>query len=151
MTQKTTTKNAIPSRRIEFIGSYKDDSIVIGNYGDARFIAQGNFELSGLIFCSKNTVEINLDGEGMVAFRGVCKRLVVKNVRGNCTLDLTGMTTERVWCESIKDSAVITLGTTRIIELISLDDEAVVKYGGRPVLLNYSLRGNSRIEGWMEN
>jgi hypothetical protein len=151
MTQKTTTKNSIPSRRIEFIGSYKDDSIVIGNYGDARFIAQGNFELSGLIFCSKNTVEINLDGEGVVAFRGVCKRLVVKNVRGNCTLDLTGMTTERVWCESIKDSAVITLGTTRIIELISLDDAAVVKYGGRPVLLNYSLRGNSRIEGWMEN
>jgi hypothetical protein len=151
MTQKTTTKNSIPSRRIEFIGSYKDDSIVIGNYGDARFIAQGNFELSGLIFCSKNTVEINLDGEGVVAFRGVCKRLVVKNVRGNCTLDLTGMTTERVWCESIKDSAVISLGTTRIIELISLDDEAVVKYGGRPVLLNYSLRGNSRIEGWMEN
>jgi hypothetical protein len=151
MTQKTTTKYSIPSRRIEFIGSYKDDSIVIGNYGDARFIAQGNFELSGLIFCSKNTVEINLDGEGAVAFRGVCKRLIVRNVRGNCTLDLTGMTTERVWCESIKDSAVITLGTTRIIELISLDDEAVVKYGGRPVLLNYSLRGNSRIEGWMEN
>jgi hypothetical protein len=151
MTQKATIKNSIPSRRIEFIGTYKDDSIVIGNYGDARFIAQGNFELSGLIFCSKNTVEININGEGTVAFRGVCKRLVVKNVRGNCTLDLTGMTTERVWCESVKDSAVITLGTTRIIELISLDDEAVVKYAGRPVLLNYSLRGNSRIEGWMEN
>jgi hypothetical protein len=151
MTQKTTTKNPIPSRRIEFIGTYKDESIVIGNYGDARFIAQGNFELSGLIFCSKNTVEINLDGEGTVTFRGVCKRLIVRNVRGNCTLDLAGMTTERVWCESVKDSAVITLGTTRIIELISLDDEAVVKYAGRPVLLNYSLRGNSRIEGWMEN
>ena len=56
MTQKATIKNSIPSRRIEFIGTYKDDSIVIGNYGDARFIAQGNFELSGLIFCSKNTV-----------------------------------------------------------------------------------------------
>jgi hypothetical protein len=151
MTQKTTTRNNAPSRKIEFIGNYKDDSIVIGNYGDARFIAQGTFELSGLIFCSKNTVEINLDGDGTVAFRGVCKRLIVRNVRGNCTLDLTGMTTERVWCESIKDTAVISLGTTRIIELISLDDEAVVKYSNKPVLLNYSLRGNSRIEGWMEN
>lgn len=150
MTQKTTTKNAIPSRKIEFIGNHKDDSIVIGNYGDARFIARGTFDLSGLIFCSKNTVEINLEGEGTVTFRGVCKKLIVRNVRGNCSLDLTGMTTERVWCESIKESAVITLGTTRIIELISLDDDAVVKYGGKPVLLNYSLRGNSRIEGWME-
>jgi hypothetical protein len=151
MTQKITTKNSIPSRRIEFIGNYKDDSIVIGNYGDARFIAQGTFDLSGLIFCSKNTVEINVDGEGTVAFRGVCKRLIIRNVRGSCKLDFTGLTAERVWCESIKDTATVTLGTTRIIELISLDDDAIVKYSGKPVLLNYSLRGNSKIEGWMEN
>lgn len=150
MTQKTTTKNAVPSRRLEFIGHHKDDSIVIGNYGDARFIAQGTFELSGMIFCSKNTVEINVDGQGSIAFRGVCRRLLIRNIRGNCTIDLSGMTTERIWCESIKDSASITLGTTRIIELISLDDDAVVKYSGKPTLLNYSLRGNSRIDGWME-
>jgi hypothetical protein len=148
MMPKTSAKTAPASRTIEFIGNYKDDSIVIGNYGDAKFSARGTFELSGLIFCSKNTVEISLDGDGTVAFRGVCKKLVLKNIRGNCTLDVSGITTQRIWCESIKDNAIITLGTTRIIELISLDDEAVVKYGGKPVLLNYSLRGNSRIEGW---
>jgi hypothetical protein len=151
MMLKTVTNTAAPSRKIEFIGEHKDDSIVIGNYGDAKFVAQGTFDLSGLIYCSKNTVEISLEGDGIVSFKGICKKLIIRGVRGNCTLDLSGMTTQRIWCESVKNNAVITLGTTKIIELISLDDEAVVKYGGKPVLLNYSLRGNSRIEGWKAN
>ena len=145
---KTLTPPQSSSRKIEFIGTHKDDSIVIGNYGDAKFMAKGTFDLSGLIFCSKSTVEISLEGEGNVSFRGICKKLIIKNIRGNCTLDLRGMTTKRIWCESIKNNAVINLGTTKVIELISLDDEAVVTYDGKPVLMNYSLRGNSRIEGW---
>lgn len=145
---KTETKTASTSRKIEFIGEHKDDSIVIGNYGDAKFLAKGTFDLSGLIYCSKNTVEISIDGNGAVAFKGVCRKLIIRGIRGNCTLDLSGLTTQIIWCESVKDNAVITLGSTKVIELISLDGEAVVKYSGKPVLLNYSLRGNSRIEGW---
>ena len=145
----TTTKTNITQvRKIEFIGEHIDDSIVIGNYGDVKFVAKGNFNLSGLIYCGKNTVEINLDGDGIVSFKGVCKKLLIRNIRGNCTLDLSNVTSQMVWCESVKDQSVITLGPTKVIELISLDNEAVVKYDGRPVLLNYSLRGNSRIEGW---
>ena len=145
----TTTKTiASPVRKIEFIGEHIDDSIVIGNYGDVKFVAKGNFNLSGLIYCGKNTVEINLDGDGVVSFKGVCKKLLIRGIRGKCTLDLSNVTSQVVWCESVKDQSVITLGPTKLIELISLDNEAVVKYDGRPVLLNYSLRGNSRIEGW---
>jgi hypothetical protein len=151
MMLKTATKTSPVSRKIEFIGDHKDDSIVIGNYGDAKFFAKGAFDLSGLIYCGKNTVEISLDGVGVVSFKGVCKKLIIRGIRGNCTLDLSGLTTQSIWCESVKDNAVITLGTTKVIELISLDDEAVVKYGGKPILLNYSLRGNSRIEGWKGN
>ncbi len=136
-----------PVRNIEFIGNHTDDSIVIGNYGDVRFLAKGTFNLSGLVYCAKNTVEISLEGEGQVTFRGVCKRLLIRGVRGNCALDLRGVTAQKVWCESIKDQSRITLGPTKIIELISLDHDAVVKYDGRPIVLNYSLRGNSRIEG----
>jgi hypothetical protein len=152
MTLKTATRSlrgfkSTDPRKIEFIGDTTDDSIVIGNYGDARLVAKGKFNLSGIIY-SKNTVEINLDGDGTVSFRGFCKRLVIKGITGNCVIDLTGMTSKIVWCESIRSNAVVNLGTMKIIELISLDDEAVVKYEGKPILLNYSLRGNSRIEGW---
>lgn len=135
------------SRNFEFIGTHKDDSLVIGNYGDARVIAKGNFDLSGLVFCSKNTVEISVEGEGEIALRGVCKRVVIRGVRGNTVLDLSQLTSKFVWCESVKDNAVIKLGPTKIIELISLDNEATVHYDGRPVLMNYALRGNSKIHG----
>jgi hypothetical protein len=141
-------KTAVSSRKIEFIGEHKDDSIVIGNYGDVRFVAKGNFNLSGLIYCGKNTVEINMEGDGIVSFKGVCKKLLIRGIHGNCTLDLSNVTSQVVWCESVKGNSIISLGPTKVIELISLDNEAVVKYGGKPVLLNYSLRGNSKIEGW---
>jgi hypothetical protein len=144
---KTATKST-PIRNIEFIGDHKNDNIVIGNYGDVKLVVRGTFDLSGLVYCAKNTVEITLDGDGVVAFKGVCKKLLIKGIRGNCTLDLSNLTSKVVWCESVKDNAQITLGPTKVIELISLDNEAVVKYEGKPVLLNYSLRGNARIEGW---
>jgi hypothetical protein len=133
-------------RTIEYIGNHVNHSIVIGNYGDVKFVAQGNFNLSGLIYCGKNTVEINLAGDGVVSFNGICRRLLIRGVEGNCTLNLTNLTAETVWCESVKGSCVVNLGPTRLIELISLDHEAVVRYPGKPVLLNYSLRGNSKIE-----
>jgi hypothetical protein len=134
-------------RRIEFIGNHTNDSIVIGNYGDVKLVAQGNFNLSGLIYCGKSTVEINLSGDGVVSFNGVCKRLLIRGIEGNCTLNLANLSCDVVWCESVKGNSVINLGKTRLIELISLDHEAVVRFPGKPVLLNYSLRGNSKIEG----
>lgn len=144
---KAAAKGILPPRKIEFIGDHKDDSIVIGNYGDVKLVARGTFELAGLIYCGKNTVEISLEGDGIVTFKGVCKKLMIRGVRGNCTLDLRNLTSKIVWCESVKDNAKITLGPTKTIELISLDNNAVVKYDGNPILLNYSLRGNARIEG----
>jgi hypothetical protein len=133
-------------RKIEFIGDYKTDSIVIGNYGDATFVARGNFELSGLIYCGKNTVEFQVAGDGNIVFTGVCKKLLIRTVDGNCSIDLRNLTTQSVWCESAKGKSVITLGPTKTIELLSLDGDALVRYEGKPVLLNYSLRGNSKLE-----
>jgi hypothetical protein len=145
---KTTNHTEVPARKIEFIGAHKDDSIVIGNYGDVKFVAKGNFDLAGLIYCGKNTVEFNIEGDGKVSFRGVCKKLMIRGIFGNCTLDLSNLTSQVIWCESVKGNAVITLGPTKLIELISLDNEAVVRYEGKPLILNYTLKGNSRIEGW---
>ncbi len=139
------------SRLFEFIGDHKDDSIVIGNYGDAKLVAKGRFELSGLVFCSKNNLEISIDGTGTISLRGVCKKLIIRGIRGKVTLDLSQLTAKFVWCESVKDEAQIKLGPTKIIELISLDNEASVHYEGKPVLMNYALRGNSKIHGHREN
>jgi hypothetical protein len=139
------------SRNFEFIGSHKDDSLVIGNYGDAKLVAKGSFDLSGLVYCSKNTVEISVEGEGTISLRGVCRKVVIRGVRGNTLLDLSQLSSKFIWCESVKDQAVIKLGPTKVIELISLDNEAAVHYDGKAILMNYALRGNSKIHGTKEN
>jgi len=135
-------------RRIEFIGDFTNDSIVIGNYGDASLVARGNFNLSGLIYCGRNTVEMEIAGDGLITFKGVCKKLMIKRVEGNCVIDLSDLTTQSIWCESARGKSIVTLGRTRTIELLSLDEDALVRYEGKPLLLNYSLRGNSKIENW---
>jgi hypothetical protein len=136
-------------RNIEFIGDHRNDSIVVGNYGDARIIVKGNFTLSGLIYCGKNTVELNVNGEGTITFTGICRKLLIRGIDGNCTLDLRNLSSKSIWCESVKGKSTVILGPTKVIELISLDNDAIVKYEGKPVLLNYSLRGNSKIENWI--
>ncbi|MBL7859333.1 MAG: hypothetical protein JNM57_16690 [Cyclobacteriaceae bacterium] len=135
-------------RKIEFIGDFTDDSIVIGNYGDVTLVAQGNFNLSGIIFCGRNTVALEIAGDGSMVFKGICKRLFIRRIEGNCLIDLSDLTTKSVWCESARGKSVINLGKTQTIELLSLDDDALVRYPGKPLLLNYSLRGNSKIENW---
>jgi len=60
-------KSFAKARTFEFIGDHNNDSIVIGNYGDAKITAIGNFNLSGIIYCGKNTIEFNMAGAGMRA------------------------------------------------------------------------------------
>ena len=140
-------KTSTPNRNIEFIGNHESDSIVVGNYGDAKITARGNFRLSGIIYCGKSTVEFTMAGDGNASFTGVCKKLLIRGIDGNCRLDLSQVTSDVVWCEAVKGSSVVILGPTRLIELINLDNDAIVQFEGKPVLLNYSLRGNSKIIG----
>jgi hypothetical protein len=126
-------------RNFEFIGNHHNDSILVGNYGDARITAIGNFDLSGLIYCRQSTVEINLSGKGTARFNGICKKLVIQNVEGDCFLDLSNITCQTVRCEIVKGKSVVLFGQIKFVELINIDDEATVKYEGKPLLINHSL------------
>ena len=133
------------SRNFEFIGDHTVDSIVLGNYADAKITAKGNFFLSGIIYCKKHTVEISLDGVGTVSFTGVCRNFVIRSMVGNCTLDLSNLACETVRCLSAKGESVIILGYTKVIEELNLDNNASLKYSGRPVMASFRLDGNSKI------
>ena len=88
-TESSMAKQPQIERNIQFIGDQKNNSILIGNYGDAKITAIGNFDLSGLIFCRKSTVEFDIAGDGIVRFKGICKQLIINRIDGNCTLDLS--------------------------------------------------------------
>jgi hypothetical protein len=91
---------------------------------------------------------MEISGDGSIEFKGICRKLLIRRIEGNCQLDLSNLTSESIWCESAKGKSIVTLGRTKTIELLSLDEDALVRYEGKPVLLNYSLRGNSKIECW---
>ena len=132
-------------RTVEFIGDTRNHSIVIGDHGDLRMKVKGTFDLSGLIYCLRSTVELTITGDGTVSFRGACKQLILKNIDGNCTVDLSNFYSELVWCESAKGKSQIILGNVKFIESVALDDEASIQYTGNSPVLRYYIRGNSRM------
>jgi len=107
---KKTIVKPLSERNFEFIGNHQNNSILVGNYGDAKIKAIGNFNLSGLIYCRQSTVEINMAGEGTARFNGICKKLIIQCVEGNCVLDLTEMSCQAVRCEIVKGKSIILLG-----------------------------------------
>jgi hypothetical protein len=133
-------------RNLEFIGTNNNDLIVLGNYGDAKVTAKGIFNLSGIVLCRRSTLEIDMEGMGTISLKGNCKTLIIHNISGECTLDLTDFRCCRVHCLSASGKAAILLGRTTVIERLILFNDAYVRYPGRPVLHHYSLSDNARME-----
>jgi hypothetical protein len=132
-------------RKIEFNGSHKEDSLLIGNFGDVEFTAKGFFDLSGMIY-SKQVIEFTVIGEGFIRFHGTCGKLFIHLVKGKCDLDFSKLTSKEVTCVSLRDNSQTILGPTKIISRANLQDEAILKYDGKARLQSYSMLGNSRIE-----
>lgn len=146
MIKKTTDKieEKEDSRLYEFIGNHYHDSIIIGNYGDVRFVAEGVFNLSGILFCLYGSVELSVKGAGRVSFQGKCRKLIIHS-DGYCNIDLTELSCDEIVCKSVKGDSVIAIGKAKRILEANLDNSAVIKLHGNPRIVNYSLRNNARI------
>lgn len=133
------------NRKIEFKGEHKNDSLLIGNFGDVEFVADGAFDLSGMIYCPKGAIQLDVNGEGAISFYGVCKKLIIRNVSGQCQVDLSEVTCKEVDYISLKKSAQLLLGKTKIVRHAVLSDKARLQVSTKTILINYSVSGNSEI------
>lgn len=133
------------TRKFEFDGQHKNDSLLIGNFGDVEFTVKGEFDLSGMIY-SKKTIEFTVMGSGMIRFHGVCNKIVIHLVKGDCLLDFSRLTSKEVCCVSLRDNSRTMIGPTKVISRANLQDQAVFQYSGTPRLQSYSVAGRSRIE-----
>ena len=132
-------------QRIVLKGNLKDDSIIIGSHGDANVQIEGVFDLSGIIYCPKYTVTVSIKGDGKITFRGKCNTLIIKKMKGSCTLDLSELTCKELRCECIGGQALVIAGKTRIITRANLADEAELRLGENPLITSSMVLDSSRI------
>ncbi len=133
------------SRNLEFIGNHKTDSILLGDYGDAKLVAKGNFNLSGIALCRKSTLEITMEGTGSIVLNGRCKNLVIQTISGDCTLDLTDLACKKIRCLSAIGKATIILGRTKEIEQMILGPDAIVRYADGSLLSEFPHGRSTRL------
>ena len=138
-------------RKIRYIGEHKDETILISNDGDVSFLAEGKFVLSGLMYCPRYSVEFNVSGQGTISLRGVCKKLFIKNITGDCLLDLSEVVCKEVYCNSAKGKSIIRIGSTKLISQANLEDEAILQYKGKPLVTNCTLKQSARMESLSKN
>jgi hypothetical protein len=132
-------------QRFSFKGTIHDDSILIGSHGDATLVVEGKFDLAGIIYCPKYTVTITIKGDGNITFRGKCHGIIIRQVAGNCTLDLSDLTCREFRCESLRKQAVVILGKTRVITQATLADNAELHISEKPLIISSTVSGNARI------
>lgn len=134
------------TRTMKFEGDSKSDDLLIGNFGDVEFIANGQFDLAGMIYNPKGAVEFDIDGNGAVSFNGICRKLTIKNASGNCRVDLSQLNCKEVRYLSLEGGSHVILGATKIISEAVLKDDAVLQCSDKTILINFSVSGKSQIE-----
>jgi hypothetical protein len=132
-------------QQFSFRGETKDDSVLIGSHGDATMTIEGTFELSGIVYCPKYTLKLSIEGNGTIAFRGICDRIVIKKMSGNCTLDLRDLTCKELRCESMRKKAKILAGKTRVVTRANLADDAILQLNDRALITSSVTSGNAQI------
>jgi hypothetical protein len=123
----------------------KDDSVLIGSHGDAMVQIAGTVDISGIVYCPKYTITIQIKGDGKVTFRGICNRIIVKKMQGNCTLDLRDVTCKELRFESVQDQSMIITGKTRVISRANLTDEAILQIAEKSLITSSLVSGSSKI------
>ncbi len=133
------------SRKLRYTGVVETDSIFVSNHGNVSMFMNGTFNASGMIYCPKYTVCLELTGSGLVSFHGVCQRMEIR-IKGNCVLDLTQMDVGEAWCEA-HDATKIVTGPTKVISKVELHDSAILVLTQKTLVIHAIKLGTSRIEG----
>lgn len=131
--------------KLEFSGVVERDDILIGSHGNTEIRIKGEFQLSGIIYCPKYTVTLDIKGDGRISFRGKCYTIIIRSMQGNCTLDLTEVTYKELHCQSLKGRANVLAGNARAITPAILADDATLHVHERQLVFNPVTSGNAKI------
>jgi len=131
--------------KLEFTGDVELDDLLIGSHGNTDIKISGTFRLSGIMYCPKYTVTLDIKGDGHMSFRGKCDRIIIRSMQGDCTLDLTDVTYKELHCLSLKGKANVLAGNARAITPAILADDAILHVHERQLIFNPMTSGNAKI------
>jgi hypothetical protein len=133
-------------KEIVFSGINKSNSILFGNHDDLKISATGSFDLSGLVFCQNYTVMLSISGNGRIALRGRCKKIVIKKVEGDCELDLREFSAKELSCDLAKGNARIITGAVRIISFIRAEENSKFFHSAKSVCIASYVNDSAEIK-----
>jgi hypothetical protein len=128
-----------------FIGNCINHSLVIGNHGDAKVVAKGHFNVSGILFMLEGKASIHASGTGQITLSGKCKHLVIVQAEGNCLLDFQELKCDMVTCKSLKGDVTVLIGDAKRINVVQMEGDSTLKVNSHPLITTHSLEENARI------
>ena len=113
-------------RKILYNGkNIQDDSLVVGNHGAAQIIIKGDFAINGLVYCPRYRLQIFIKGNGNLSLRGICKRVEIVRVSGNCVIDFEELTLSEIELQDIKGRTDLILGKHKHLRKGNLEEEVL--------------------------
>lgn len=114
------------ARKILYSGkNIQDDSLVVGNHGAAQIIIKGDFVINGLVYCPKYRLQIFVKGNGSLSLRGICKKVEIVRVSGNCLIDLEQLTLQELEVQELKGRTDLIVGKYKHLRKGNLGEEVL--------------------------
>lgn len=119
-------------RKLIFNGlAIEEKNLVIGNHDHVQLVVKGNFVIDGLVYCPRYSLELVLQGDGTVTLHGICRRIILKKVSGNCLINLEEALVRELSCEDVGANSVLRMQSPRLILERNIHASADVFFGGR--------------------
>ena len=132
------------ARKLIFNGPQTiEQNLVIGNHNHAQIIAKGSFVLEGLIYCPKYSLELIICGEGSILLHGICRRLVLKKVTGNCVINVEDVQIRELSCENLSGKSVVKMKMPKFIIDKNVAEDAKIFFAGERQTIRHSITPNA--------
>jgi hypothetical protein len=118
-------------RKYIFDGPFiEEKSLVIGNHDHVQLVVRGDFVIDGLVYCPRYSLGLSLQGEGSVTLHGICRRVILRKVNGNCLVNLEELLVRELSCEDLGPNSILRMQTPRVILERNIHASAEVFFDG---------------------
>jgi hypothetical protein len=107
-------------------GNIHEHAVVIGNHGNVHLVIDGNFSIRGLVYCPKYEVKVSIKGHGEIELHGVCKKIEIRQVTGDCLIDFSDLRCGDLYCKGLYGKSVLNVRAVQLVSEWVIGDQAII-------------------------